>query len=315
MGRDHSERQSQDRLVGTRAAMKRARRSARHVRARCAAKRGVAQSCLTLSDGTKLHYRERGTGPVVILLHGGMGALTSWEPQLAAIGRRFRVIAYSRRNSHPNLNPLRIARDPAAADAADLTEFMQALDIDRAHLVGTSYGALIALKFALVCPTHTLSLVLCEPPVHAWVKEFSASTAEHDRFMRDVWESAAACFRRRQSRKAMTILSAAFGGYESTSSRVGARSLSQHARAMKALALSEQPFARLDPAAVGNLRIPTLVLRGEVTDELHTLGAAELARRVTDCRTAVIAAAGHRSSIENPNEFNRVVLAFLESFA
>jgi pimeloyl-ACP methyl ester carboxylesterase len=84
---------------------------------------------------------------------------------------------------------------------------------------------------------------------------------------------------------------------------------------MEALALSEQPFARLDPAAVGKLCIPTLVLRGEVTDELHTLGAAELARRVTDCRTAVIAAAGHRSSMENPNEFNRVVLAFLESFA
>jgi pimeloyl-ACP methyl ester carboxylesterase len=68
------------------------------------------------------------------------------------------------------------------------------------------------------------------------------------------------------------------------------------------------------PPALGSFAHRRIFEKGRSVAILLTR-RQELARRVMDGRTAVIQAAGHRSSIENPNEFNRVVLAFLESFA
>src|SRR6267154_1910683 len=56
-------------------------------------------------NGVDLSYVEQGGGAPVILLHGGMGDYSSWQPQLEPFTRRFRVITYSRRYSFPNDNP------------------------------------------------------------------------------------------------------------------------------------------------------------------------------------------------------------------
>jgi pimeloyl-ACP methyl ester carboxylesterase len=266
---------------------------------------------VTLSDGAELHYCERGAGDALILLHGGMGDMSSWVPQIEAFAAHFRTVSYSRRYSHPNRNSLRLVNEPAASDAKDLAEFMREVGIERAHLVGTSYGALIALSFALKWPARVLSLVLAEPPLHPWVKELPGKEVLHDRFMREVWNRAADLFRRRKSRQAMVILANVFGaGWEAAGSIRAGETL-RNVRAMKALLLSEHPFPRLEPRTVQELRLPILVVRGEASDQLHTSGAAELARLAEGCQTAVIAAAGHRASMENPESFNLVVLDFL----
>jgi len=64
-------------------------------------------------NGVDLSYIEQGSGAPVILLHGGMGDYSSWQPQLDSFARGFRVIAYSRRYSFPQL-----ARSTAEGEAA-----------------------------------------------------------------------------------------------------------------------------------------------------------------------------------------------------
>jgi len=133
----------------------------------------------------------------------------------------------------------------------------------------------------------------------------------HDRFMREVWGCAAAEFRDGRSKQAMKILGEAFGmRTEVFAYPANALSL-RNARAMMSLALSEQPFPRLDRTAVERLATPTLILRGEASDLIHTIGATELARLLKRVWTAVIPDAGHRVPMENPEAFNRVVLRFL----
>lgn len=53
-------------------------------------------------NGTELSYTERGAGEPVVLVHGTLGDLRSWEPQICAFADDHRVISHSRRYHHPN---------------------------------------------------------------------------------------------------------------------------------------------------------------------------------------------------------------------
>ena len=216
-----------------------------------------------LADGAMLHYVERGTGPPLILLHGGTGDMTSWEPQLDAFSKRFRTIAYSRRLSHPNRNPDRAASDPAEADMMDLCGFMSCLRIESAHLVATSYGALVALKMALARPECVRSLVLAEPPLHEWVNEVSDSRPIYQKFMDDVWHPAARQFGRGRSREAMRILAVAFDGAAARAQSSESDAFMNNARAMAELALSAHPFRGIACESAAKLRVLLVEVFGE----------------------------------------------------
>ena len=237
--------------------------------------------------------------------------MESWAPQIEAFSRRYRAISYSRRNSHPNKNALHIVRDPASRDADDLRELMQILRIDSAHLVGASYGALIALMFALRWPGLVTSLTLLEPPLHAWLERLPHGAALRDRFIHDVWNRAAMEFAKSRPKQAMRILAKAFGMAAPGDGEVQRHARLRNARAMKALVLSEQPFPMLDRTAVQTLKMPVLVVRGATTDPVHETISNELAKLPATASTAIIRKAGHRAHIDNPEAFNDVVLRFL----
>jgi len=76
-----------------------------------------------------------------------MGDLEAWPHQIGALSPRWRVIAYSRRHSHPNRNndaPRTVAANGLDDDIDDFLALQEALDAGPAHLVATSYGALLA---------------------------------------------------------------------------------------------------------------------------------------------------------------------------
>jgi pimeloyl-ACP methyl ester carboxylesterase len=134
----------------------------------------------TLVDvhGAQLEVFDRGAGEPVVLIQT---ALTADElaPLAAepAIRRSFRTVLYHRRGyggSSPADGPGSVARD-----AADCRAMLSQLGIDRAHIVGLSYSAAVALQLAVDAPplVHTLTL-LEPPPVHVpSADEFRAANA------------------------------------------------------------------------------------------------------------------------------------------
>lgn len=119
-------------------------------------------------NGIELHYTDTGDGEAVIVLHGGMGDLGSWPHQISALSRRYRVIVYSRRRSHPNRNgdaPCTHFGNCVDEDVEDLLALQMALHAGPAHLLGTSYGALLALAVAMRAPDKVASLVHAETAV------------------------------------------------------------------------------------------------------------------------------------------------------
>jgi pimeloyl-ACP methyl ester carboxylesterase len=99
----------------------------------------------------------------VILLHGGQGDYRSWEPQMAALSRYYRVVSYSRRYNFPNHNPQTATNHSVLVEAADLAALIKALHLKRVNLIGTSMGAATALMLAVEHPNMVRSLVLAEP--------------------------------------------------------------------------------------------------------------------------------------------------------
>jgi len=263
--------------------------------------------------GVKLHYIEQGQGEPLILLHGGMFDYRSWEAQLKAFSQHYRVISYSRRYNYPNNNPLTAKNHSAYVEAGDLAAFIHKLKLGRVHLVGTSYGAFTALALAVEHPELVRSLVLAEPPVLQWLRDTPDGTVVYNEFMTTVWEPAAKAFNEEDDEGAMGILANAFSGTRVFDSlppeRVAA--IMQNSRAMKALALSSDPFPTLPKDKVGQLRLPTLIITGQNTIKIHKLVNEELARVLPKAKQAIIPQAGHGSARENPQAFNEAVLKFL----
>lgn len=116
-------------------------------------------------NGVTLEVRDRGAGEPVVFVHGAMSdecAAVLTEPVLAD---HYRLIDYHRRgwgNSEQLTTPLSIEQQ-----AADCRAVMHHLGVERAHLVGQSYGGVIVLQMALDMPdaVHTLSLL--EPSLPA----------------------------------------------------------------------------------------------------------------------------------------------------
>ncbi len=113
----------------------------------------------TLSrPGATLYYEHYGDGEALVFAHGAGGNAAIWYNQLAHFSSRYQCVAFDHRC---------FARSPCPSGAITVHEFrddllaiMDALQIDKAHLVGQSMGGFTALRTTLDCPDRVHSLTL-----------------------------------------------------------------------------------------------------------------------------------------------------------
>ncbi|CAN5562036.1 alpha/beta fold hydrolase [soil metagenome] len=116
--------------------------------------------------GLPLHYHEAGEGQPLILLHGagpGVSAWSNFSGNFASYAKNFRTILVDMpgfgRSGHPDEYDKSYLQ--YAADA--VIELMDELGIEKAHLLGNSLGASVAVRFVLAYPERTNRLVLMGP--------------------------------------------------------------------------------------------------------------------------------------------------------
>lgn len=100
---------------------------------------------LTLADGTRLHVREAGRGPAVVLLTGWTVPIDIWAPQFATLAARHRVLAIEPRGQGRSTHDTDALTPERRAD--DLAEVLRRLDVRRAVFVGWSLGAVELLRY------------------------------------------------------------------------------------------------------------------------------------------------------------------------
>lgn len=121
-------------------------------------------STFSIGDA-QLDYIDRGSGETVLLVHGSASDQRTWQGTIDALAERFRVVAYSRRHHWPNA-PIEKGQDYSMdRHVDDLAAVLARIGEGPVHVVGHSYGALVALLLAIRDPSWFRSMVVIEPPV------------------------------------------------------------------------------------------------------------------------------------------------------
>jgi pimeloyl-ACP methyl ester carboxylesterase len=253
--------------------------------------------------GTRLFYEVKGTGPAVVLIHGGQLDSRMWDDQFDLLARKYAVIRYDVRGYGGSLPP-----DRPYSDADDLAALLDYLKVRRAHLVGLSLGGRIAVDFALVHPKRVRSLTLAGPGLSGYE---APGAEEVDLRMWNLIQMA-----RDQGPEKVTEawlrdpFMAPAMGQPGLAARLR-RLTRENAHCWLRNPVLQRPPAPPAAKRLGEIKAPTLLVLGDRDVPTIKANVATLTKGIRGSRKVVIQGAGHMVNMERPEEFNRLVLAFL----
>jgi pimeloyl-ACP methyl ester carboxylesterase len=110
--------------------------------------------------GNLIAYREAGQGPALVLLHGFLCDSRCWRRQLAGLSDSFRVVAWDAPGAGASADP----PEPFTTTdyAHSLASFLDTLKLDRAHMLGLSWGGILAQEFYRLYPDRLHTLILAD---------------------------------------------------------------------------------------------------------------------------------------------------------
>ncbi|MGH3347506.1 MAG: alpha/beta fold hydrolase, partial [Nocardioides sp.] len=256
-------------------------------------------------DGLRVAYERAGAGPPVALAPGFVGdARSTWGSQIDALSGDFTVLAWDAPGSGRSSDPPESFR---AADYADCwASFLRALGFPRAHLVGLSFGGIVALALVERQPDVALSLSLVSAYA-GWGGSLPAAEVEARlRTCRRVSELPPEEF-------AAAMVPSMFSA-EATDSAVagfaaGIRRFSPAGFRTMATAAADADLRHM----LGGVRVPTLLLYGDRDVRAPLEVARAIHRGIPSSRLVVLRGVGHVCAVEAPDEVNRTLGDFLRS--
>jgi len=131
-------------------------------------------------NGVDLSYLDQGTGAPVVFVHGAFSDLRFWEPQRQAVVQQYRFIALTQRYFGTTPWPDDGKHYAATTHATDLAGFLRQLNAGPVHLVGISYGGVIATLVVLEHPHLVRSLTVLEPGLVSLLADVPEAKPEID---------------------------------------------------------------------------------------------------------------------------------------
>lgn len=233
-------------------------------------------------DGARIWYATCGDGPPVILLHGGLGHSGNWGYQVPALVRAgYRIVLIDSRGHG------RSTRDSQAYSyelmASDVLAVMDALQLEKAALVGWSDGACIALIVGMQAPERVAGVFFfgCNMDPSG-TKEFVSTPLIE------------CCFSRHA--KDYARLSTTPDDFNA------------FVDAISEMMRTQPNYGSADLAMV---RVPVAVVQSEHDEFIKSEYAEYLARTIPGAELIILRGVSHFAPLQRPEEFNSVVLAFL----
>lgn len=264
------------------------------------------------ANGTDLAYVEQGRGAPVVFVHGAIADLRFWEPQREAVARRHRFIAYTFRYHGTAPWPDQGTSYSVDTHVADLSAFLAGLKAGPAHVVGLSYGGLLAGLVAAKNPELVRTVTLAEPALMSLLADTPDGKATLGAWEQQVGPIIVA-LKEGDSTKAAKMLSSVVTGVPLEAFDKLPAPLQQvlldNARTMPLL--FSGPMAGPTCESLRSVKAPTLLIRGERTPPLFVKTTEAVGRCIPGSRQVVIPNASHAMSYDNPAAFNDAVLRFL----
>ena len=250
-----------------------------------------------------IDYDECGTGPTIVLVPGSCSTGAAWRPVIAAWNGRFRCVTTSLLG-YGGTAERRTARDPVISYEAEMLELVVRKAGGRAHLVGHSFGGLVALAVALRKRAPLASLVILEAPAPEVLQD--SGEHRHYRAFRQMTEAYFAAFDRGNAETiaAMIDFYGGAGTYALWPSRV------------RAYAVATTPVNILDwasaygfalrSASLAEVQIPALVIWGGASHPAVQRANALLGECLGKATLATIDTAAHFMIATHPDEVARL---------
>ncbi|MER8474616.1 alpha/beta hydrolase [Mesorhizobium sp. M1163] len=233
-------------------------------------------------DGALIWYASFGSGPPIILLHGGLGHSGNWGYQVSALAAAgHRVVTIDSRGHG------RSTRDdrPYSYEfmASDVVAVMDHLSLDKATLVGWSDGACVALVLASKAPARVAGVFFFACNMDPGGTKQIEPSPLLDR-----------CFSRHKKDYAM--LSATPGDFDQFVGAVG-------------LMMRTQPnYTKED---LGAIKVPVVIALGEHDEFIKREHANYLADAIPGAELIILPGVSHFAPLQRPDEFNATALAFV----
>jgi len=260
---------------------------------------------LSSDDGIKLYYEETGSGIPIVFVHEFAGDCRAFEPQVRCFSRRYRCITFNARGYPPSDVPQDAVAYSQDRARDDIRAVMDALAIDKAHLVGLSMGGFATLHFGFTYPARARSLVVAgcgygaEPgqqqkfqqESEAWAKRFDALSMKE----------AAASY-------ALGPTRVQFQNKDQRGWREFAEQLAEHSP--EGAARTQRGVQKRRPSLfdlvdrMQAITAPTLIMTGD--EDWPCLEPGILMKRtIPTAALVVMANAGHAINLEEPALFNQ----------
>ena len=256
-------------------------------------------------NGAALYYEVSGTGDPILLLHAGIADRRMWEAQVEALSEHYQTIRFDMRGfGQSALPPGRFS------NVEDILGLLDFLGVERAILLGCSYGGRTALDFVLTYPDRVKALILVAPSVRG--------EAPSDR-IRQFNEEEDALLDKDDLEAATELnLRLWVDGPHRTPEQVdpAVRDLVRQMQLdiFKIPVPDEIGFDEPEKVAIEHLPeidLPTLLIVGDLDLEEKLALVDRLAADLPDAQKVVISGAAHMVNMEKPEAFNQAVLKFL----
>jgi non-heme chloroperoxidase len=259
------------------------------------------------------HYIESGQGTPVLLVHGTLEDYRTWDGQLEALSKGYRLITYSRRYHYPN-EWIKDSTDfSITMHARELAALIKALNLPPVHLIGHSYGGSIAFLVARDHPEVIRSLTLAEPSLVPLLKTTAEGDALLTSFITTSIVPSSDAFKQGNHEEGVRrfvngVLGE--GSYEKLPPPVRTRVM-DNVQELKGELSSQDLYPPTTCEDVQKVKVPTLLVDGELSPKMFHVIDDMLQHCLPSVERATIPAASHQMEVENPQAFNETVLAFI----
>lgn len=263
------------------------------------------------SDGVKLFYETTGQGEPVIFVHEFAGDMRSWEGQVRHFSRQYQCIVFAARGYPPSDIPESAAAYSQAQAVRDIASVMDAVKVEKAHVVGLSMGGFATLHFGLTFPQRALSLCVAGVGYGAEPEKRAQFRHEAEVCAASLMELGMEAFAQRYAQGPTRI------PFQRDDPRGFAEFVEQlKSHSAKGSANTQLGVQRERPSLyelqdkLSELTVPTLILNGD--EDWPCLAPGLMLKRVIpSAALCVLPNCGHTINLEYPDEFNRVVGDFM----
>lgn len=265
------------------------------------------------SQDASLYYEEHGTGVPLLFVHEMAGDYRSWEPQIAhfsALG--YRCITYSARGYPPSSIPDGVESYSQAQAAADALAVLDALGIDKAHVVGLSMGSFATLQFGMDYPGRALSLTAVGCGSGAEPQTYRQNQARYaamgDAILDGGWDAFVKAYSEGPYRQPFMRKSPQ--AWASFRQRLAEHSALGTAMTLKGVQ-GGRPSVYALSDALSRIDCPALIVCGDL-DLPCVDPSVFLYRAIPGARLAILPDTGHTVNLEEPDLFNAMLATHLK---